>query len=227
MTMRETEAKPTWGYYRKPGGWVAASPATALDELTRRRRGWTPLPRYGVFEMGTPYSASHPLEVLFLRGGAGELCDDQVRSLCTDWPKAPACGQALSPTHKHHDYTCINDARPVVFPQLEHITDIGPYECRFGCGRQLPTTEARDQHEGVVHKPEKSDERTGESLAAALLKGFGGKTATTEAPAAEAAGVDATMLGAILEKMEAMQQELVALKAAKPVRRRGPNKPKT
>ena len=48
------KAKPTFGYYRQPDGFITASPATTSDELRYRRGGWEPLLQYGHFEMGTP-----------------------------------------------------------------------------------------------------------------------------------------------------------------------------
>jgi uncharacterized small protein (DUF1192 family) len=216
MTMQETpRAKPTFGYYRQPDGFITASPATSLDELKYRRGGWVPLPQYGTFEMATPYAASHPLEPLFMRGGAHELSERQIREqgLYIETPMVPACKMPLGQEHKRHTFYCTDNATPVVFPQLEHMTDLGPFPCLFECGRPpFPTVAARDQHATVMHAPEKSDQRTGESLAAALITGLGGANPVAVPPAPVA---DPPMMQAILQKMEAMQTELDA--RARPV----------
>ena len=82
MTMQQIQeaqaVKGTFGYYRQPDGWITASPCEGTDELQYRRSGWTPLLQYGTFEMSTPWSAAHPLEVLFMRGGAGALSVAQI-----------------------------------------------------------------------------------------------------------------------------------------------------
>lgn len=217
MTMAtEVKVRGTYGYYRQPDGWITVSAMTNTDELQYRRGGWEPLRQYGLFEMATPYMASHPLEPLFMQGGVVELCEDQIRKmgLYIDPPVIPNCRTPLSQDHKRHEGSCMRGAKRVVFPQLAGMTDLGPFPCRFGCGRSnLPTVEARDQHETVMHGPEKSDIRSGEALSVALLKGLGGQPASVVlAPEAVAAG-DQTALGAILAKMEAMQRELAELKA--------------
>ena len=71
--------KPTYGYYRQPNGWVKPAVVTAMEELKYRREGWTPLPQYGRFDMGTGYAADHPLELLFINGGAKELLLEQIK----------------------------------------------------------------------------------------------------------------------------------------------------
>lgn len=211
MTMLENNhqepSKPTYGYYRQPDGWITASPCTDTDELQYRRSGWEPLRQYGSFEMSTPYMANHPLEPLFMRGGAAELGEEQIRQmgLYIDPPKVPTCRTPLGQDHKHHTGACLARAKPVVFPQLESMTDRGPFPCTI-CSRPFPTTEARDQHTMVMHAPEKSDERTGQSLSAALIKGLGGRN--SEEPAA------ATEVTALLEQMQEMKRELAALKGS-------------
>ena len=81
MTMLQDApaARGTYGYYRQPDGFITVSPATASDELRYRRGGWEPLRQYGLFEMSTPYMASHPLEPLFMQDGAHELSAEQIR----------------------------------------------------------------------------------------------------------------------------------------------------
>lgn len=208
---RVAKIRPTYGYYRQPDGWITASPMTDMDELKYRRGGWEPLTRYGYFEMSTDWAANHPLEALFMRGGARELSEDQIiqQGLYMDPPLVPTCRQPLNQDHKRHVYECMANAKPVVFPQLKHRTDLGPFACTFGCGREFPTTAARDQHASVMHAPEKSDERTGESLATALTKGLSGVLAASPSV------VEPTVmpLDAIMTQLAALQRELAALKA--------------
>ena len=232
-----TKTRPTFGYYRQPDGWITASPATNTDELQYRRSGWVPLTEYGMFEMSTPYMVNNPLEPLFMRGGAHELTVDQVvkQGLYLNPPVVPRCGIALGQDHKRHTRACMSGAKRVEFPQMAG-RDTDGFTCTFGCGRPpFPTAEARDQHASVMHAPEKSDERTGNSLAEALLKGFGQGGKAPEA--------DPFMMNTVLAKMEAMQAELVELRSQQPAilkvmnaaakattspkRRRSPNRPKT
>lgn len=220
------KTKPTWGYYRQPDGFITASPATDLEELKYRREGWEPLNQYGRFEMATPWSANNPLEVLFMRGGAGELTVEQIvtQGLYLNPPKVPTCRQALGQNHKRHVAACLRNARPVTFPQLRGAkVDLGPFPCKVCLDREFPTEAARAQHTAVMHAAEKSDERTGQSLAEALVKGLAGVVpgavrAEPEAPAAAAVAVaespaQAALLTAMMEKMEALQRELADLKA--------------
>ncbi len=167
--------RPTYGYYRQPNGWITGSPATDLEELNYRREGWEPLTQYGRFEMGTPYMADHPLEPLFMRGGAHELPVDQIieQALHLNPPVIPSCGRALDQDHKGHTARCWQNPVTVTFPQLNGEMPDG-FQCRF-CDRQpSPTEKARDQHEGVMHREEKSDIRTGETLADSLVRGLRG-----------------------------------------------------
>ena len=165
--------RPNYGYYRQPNGWIKPAVITSLEELKYRREGWVPLPQYGRFDMGTGYTADHPLELLLMNGGARELCEDQIRQqgLYMNPPLLPTCRQAITQNHKKHSPSCWINAKPAYFPQVENMTDLGPFDCRF-CDRKLPTTQARDQHESVMHKEEKASIRTGESLAGALNKGL-------------------------------------------------------
>ena len=203
----------TYGYYRQPDGFITAASATNTDELKYRRGGWEPLLQYGNFEMSTPYMVSHPLEPLFIRGGERELTVRQIveQGLYMEPPVIPSCRQTLDQMHKHHEPSCFRNTKSVEFPQLDGVA-VGPFPCAFGCGRLSPTKEAAEQHAGVMHKPEKSDERTGESLAAALLLGFGGTAvAPTTAPTATTPG--AVDVSSILAAMETMQREIAALRA--------------
>lgn len=172
---------PTFGYYRQPNGWITVSPVTDLEELKYRREGWERLSRYGRFDM-TTYTADHPLEALLQFGGAHELPVEQIlhQGLHLNPPRVPACGLLITQFHKQHAGRCWAGAQPVVFPQLEGRTDLEPFVCRF-CSAEKPTLAARDQHEGVMHREEKADVRTGESLANALIRGLAGRVAVPAA----------------------------------------------
>jgi hypothetical protein len=174
------QVKPTFGYYRQPNGWITVSPATDLEELSYRREGWEPLNQYGRIEMGTEYMADHPLEPLFMRGGVKELCVEQIigMGLHLDPPVVPTCGRSLDQYHRHHMAVCWNGAKPVSFPQLDGM-ETESFQCRFCERSPFPTEKARDQHEGVMHKEEKSDIRTGETLADSLVKGLSGTVGPT------------------------------------------------
>lgn len=207
---------PTYGYYRQPNGWITVSPVTALEELNYRRDGWEPLPQYGRVEMNSEYAADHPLEQLFMFGGAHELPLEQViqQGLYMYRPLVPTCRQALSQDHKRHNDTCFVGAKPVVFPQLADATDLGPFACRF-CDAEKPTVEARDQHETVAHKEEKGDVRTGEALASALVKGLSasGAIAQPQSVAPAAPERESTVLS-VLQNVGLNKTQLRALQAA-------------
>ena len=145
------KVRPTYGYYRQPNGWITLSPAMNTDELRYRRNGWTPLRQYGNVEMTTPYMANHPLEPLFMQGGAFELPEDQIREqgLYMNPQLIPTCRTPLNQDHKHHEYACMERAKPVVFPQLARMKDLGPFKCTI-CDRVLPTIESREQHTNVM-----------------------------------------------------------------------------
>ena len=172
MTQEEL-ARPTYGYYRQSNKWITVSVVTELEELRYRREGWEPLPQYGRFDMTTVYAANHPLEALFIKGGAKELCLEQIidSGFHLNPPLVPVCGRLLTKFHRGHEPACLVGAEPVHFPQLDGQHYEG-YQCRFCDRPQFPTERAREQHEGVMHKDEKSDIRTGETLAASLLKGL-------------------------------------------------------
>lgn len=165
------QAKPTYGYYRQPNGWITVSPATDLEELKYRREGWEALTRYGRIEMSTEYAADHPLEALFMFGGAHELSVEQIieSALHLNPPLVPRCRQPLNQFHKRHTAPCWQGAEAVSFPQLESPPP--GLNCRF-CDRVLPTEEARSQHESVMHQKEKAEIRSGEALATSLVQGL-------------------------------------------------------
>lgn len=172
--------KLTYGYYRQPNGWIKPAVVTDLEELQYRKEGWEPLPRYGRLEMMTRYSANHPLEQLFVSGGAKELPVEQIlqQGLYINPPLVPTCRQSLNQYHKGHAASCWNGAKPVHFPQLDGIEFAGPFPCSV-CGIAKPTIAARDQHEMVAHKDEKGDIRTGQVLAEAMLKGLSPQVGNT------------------------------------------------
>ena len=162
----------TYAYYRQPNGWITVSPGTELEELWYRKEGWEPLPEYGRLEMGNEYAANHPLERLFMLGGAKELPVDQIikMGLHLNSPLVPVCERRLDQHHKRHAAACWVGAKPVEFPQLKNPPKA--LECRFCDRNNLPTEQARDQHEGVAHKEEKGEIRMGETLAGSLVEGL-------------------------------------------------------
>lgn len=171
---RYRQARPTYGYYRQPNGWITVSPMTDLEELKYRREGWEPLPQYGRVEMTSEYAADHPLEWLFVQDGAKELSVEQIieSGLHLDPPLLPTCGKPLNQYHKRHLPTCWANAQPVYFPQLDQINEQPPPQCRFCQRPPFPTEQARDQHETVMHREERGEIRTGETLANSLVRGL-------------------------------------------------------
>lgn len=172
----QSNVKPTFGYYRQPDGWITVSPATELDELHYRRRGWEPLTRYGRFEMNSEYTADHPLETLFMLGGVHELSREQIikSALHLNPPLIPNCRTPLNQRHPQHNVRCMAGARAVVFPQLNDEV-LESFQCRFCERPPFSTVQARDQHESVMHKDERGEIRSGSVIADALIKGFGGQ----------------------------------------------------
>ena len=202
--------KATYGYYRQPDGWITVSPMADLDELHYRKRGWEPLSQYGRIELTTEYAADHPLEALFIQGGAHELSVDQIikSALHLTRPLIPVCRQPLNQFHPTHKATCWQGAQPVEFPQLQGVIP-DPVACRFCDRSQFPTEEARDQHETVSHKEEKGDIRTGQTLADALIKGLNGG----QSRPAPVAAVEQSVLS-VLSEVGLNKTQLAALKAA-------------
>ena len=165
-------ARPTFGYYRQPNGWITASPATDLEELRYRKQGWTPLPAYRRFDMASQYAADHPFDALFLLGGAHELSVEQViaNGFNLNPPLAATCRTPLHQYHPNHTADCWRGAQPVEFPQLAGLT-VERFTCRF-CEAVRPTEAGCEQHENVAHKKERGDVRTGEVMAASLAAGL-------------------------------------------------------
>ena len=171
--------QPTFGYYRQPNGWLTVSPNTRLERLKYTEQGWTYLTQYGAFDM-TTYTANHPFEGLFMFGGAGEMPADQVLQMGfhISPPLIPTCQQHITQYHRGHTQVCWRGAKAAEFPQLAGISaeQLGPFPCDF-CGRKMPTSAARTQHQSVAHaKPLDNVQlgrSLGESIAAALGKGSG------------------------------------------------------
>ena len=161
-----------WGYYRQPDGWIGVAITTQIERLQYMEEGWIPMPEYGLVEMTTKWATDHPLETLFINGGAKELPLEQVveMGLHIYPPKMPNCGRRLNQYHKLHGVRCWVGARPVQFPQLEGL-DIQPFKCRH-CKEIRATEEGLQNHETVAHKTEKGDVKMGEALAAALTQGL-------------------------------------------------------
>ncbi len=166
--------KSMFGYYRQPNGWITVSPMADLDQLKYMRKGWEPLNQYGFLEMTSEYAADHPFEVLFMFGGAKELPVDQIIEMAfhLNPPLIPSCGLRLGRTHKRHNAECFQGAKEVVFPQLDEAPE--GFQCRFCDRAPFPSDRARDQHESVMHKEEKSDIRTGTVLAESIVSGLKG-----------------------------------------------------
>ena len=168
--------RPNYGYYRQPNGWITLSPAADLDRLHYTSKGWTPLPQYGRIEMTSTYAVDHPLEALFMQGGAKELPREQVieMALHINTQMIPGCNTPLSQYHKRHTAPCMARAYELEFPQIGP-EDMKSYACQLGCDRSdFPTEKARLQHEMVAHKEDRADIRMGETLAKALKDALGG-----------------------------------------------------
>ena len=161
---------PTFGYYRQSNGWITVSPNTGLESQKYIAEGWVHLTKYGAFDL-TTYGVNHPLEGLFMFGGAAELPVQQVleMGLYINPPLVPTCHQHITQFHRGHTAGCWRGAKPVEFPQLTDTlpSRIGPFPCEF-CDRQMPTRQAREQHQQVAHKEELGNLRTGRSLGDSL-----------------------------------------------------------
>lgn len=176
--------QPTYGYYRQKNGWITVSTITRLERINYLERGWQHLGQYGAFDM-TPYVANHPLEALFMFGGAHELPVEQVIQMgfYMDPPMVPRCKQHITQYHRSHNAVCWQGATPVEFPQLANVpaSRLGPFPCEF-CSRKLPTVEARRQHQGVAHKEELGNLEAGKSLGDSLAAALHRPTASAATP---------------------------------------------
>ncbi len=173
------QVKPIFGYYKQPNGWVTVAVTSPMERLYYLEEGWTYLRQYGLFDMNGGYTADHPLELLFINGGAKELPLDQVIEMGfhVKAPQIPRCRMAITQNHKKHNTRCFPMV-DVVFPQLEDVrTEVYPCfdeSCRRSQpGQEFPTLAAKKNHEAVMHKEDKSNMGLGKVLAESLLKGMG------------------------------------------------------
>ena len=212
--------QPTYGYYRQPDGTITVSPAGDLDQLKYLREGWIFLSQYGLFEMASVRAADYPLESLYQAGGIGELTLKQVleQGLAND-PEyvVPTCRELLNQYHKRHKTSCFINAKRPVFPQLAGQQPV-TYPCNF-CDDVKPTEAARDQHEGVMHKEEKGEIRTGTVLGDSIVKGLAvllGKEVPVEDDADPTVEAAAKTVGVmeVLAKTGLNKTQLAALKEA-------------
>lgn len=175
--------RPVFGYYRTGAGEIMVGLTSEMEELYHRREGWLPLPEYGYFDNTSEYTANHPFEALFMKGGSLEFPVSQV--IENGWhitaPTVPGCLKALDQHHKKHTKDCFRRRRTVIFPQLEGV-DVQPAECEY-CGRICQTKAALRQHMTVMHNDELGELRTGNALAEALTRGLAGLTALPQAQA--------------------------------------------
>jgi len=216
----QRNVQPTYGYYRQPDGVITVSPAGDLDQLKYMREGWEFLAQYGKFEMASARAADHPLEALYQSGGIHELTIEQIleQGLANDPDyKVPTCRELLNQYHKRHKTSCFVNARRPVFPQLAGQQPV-VYPCNF-CSDVKPTEAARDQHEGVMHKEEKSDIRTGTVLGDSIVKGLAGllgKEAPGEDDADPTVEVASKVAGVmdVLADVGLNQKQLAALREA-------------
>lgn len=196
--------QPTFGYYRQTNGWVTISPTTRMEKVKYEERGWKHLAQYGAFDM-TAYVANHTMEALLMFGGVKELSVEQIiqTGMHLNPPMIPTCKRHITQYHRGHTAACWQGSQPAEIPQLAGVARerLQPYRCEF-CTRVLPTPEARQQHQQVVHAKELGSMQAGRSLALALHE----KPTQTNAPA------DAS---ALLDRIAALEAKL---KTASPTR---------
>ena len=149
-------------YYRQPNGWITVAEIGKRNAAMHRYQdqGWTSLlNEYGAFDFPKEYYVHHPLEVLFLRGGAHELPVAQVQALGFDRypPKLPRCNLALGSEHTRptgrplHFDRCWQGAQTVTFPQLAGLTPDPVPQCEFCERDDFASKKAREQHMRVLH----------------------------------------------------------------------------
>lgn len=165
---------PTHMYYRQPNGWITSGKAAPIEQTSFVEEGWLPLRQYGRLDVQYEYIGEHPYEVLFMRGGAKEMSVNQVieAGFWLESPIIPGCNIALNPIHPYHTEECWLNKQSVEFPQVP-VNTPKSYDCHF-CERKLPTIIAREKHEGVMHREEKGELRTGDALATSLIRGLKG-----------------------------------------------------
>ena len=204
--------QPTYGYYRQRNGWITVSTITRLEKVNYVERGWTPLDKYGAFDM-TPYVANHPFEALFMFGGVAEMPAQQVleTGLYIDPPMVPICRQHITQFHRSHTRACWVGAQPVEFPQMATLDPrvVGPFVCEF-CPRKLPTVQGKTQHQSVAHAKELGNLQTGQSMGTALAGVLNARAAPASDGSAE-----------LQEKVARLEKQLA--KVGKATRRRKAN----
>lgn len=169
-------AKPSFGYYRLPNGDIGVADSSPSERMYYFDEGWQFLPQYGTFDNTTEYTANHPFECFFMRGGAPEMSVRQVKEhgFHVRPPIIPRCRVPIGPSHKKHGPTCFPGIQ-VKFPQVEAEEEL--YCSEEGCYRSQPgegfSTEAgKRQHEQIMHKEAAADVRTGTALANAIVAGL-------------------------------------------------------
>jgi len=167
---------PTHAYYRhRKTGEIHAFPIDNHTQIRKTNEGWERLNQYGVFQE-TKHVSDNPYEVLFQRGGAGEMTVAQLIDNGFHYhpPLLPACGRNLTNQHPVHTDACYRGARTVTFPQLEGRTFPDKPVCEYGCDdRWFPTVKARDQHYAVMHGDVLAEQAQGKALAAGVKEALG------------------------------------------------------
>lgn len=171
----------THQYYRQPDGRIKLALIGKLRdgegtaERAYRARGWEPLRQYGRYCFGD-WQLEHPLENLFIAGGARELTLAQIREQGWDHtpPTIPWCNLPEGAEHKAkyrstlHTDGCFEQTHAVVFPQLAGVTPETVDPCDFCERDDIPTAAARKQHMYTMHKDELAQVRMGERIATVL-----------------------------------------------------------
>lgn len=194
-------------YCRFPNGEVVACDSSPMELMKKINRGVQVLNDYGQFGSNVYYMAN-PFEPLFQAGGAHEMSVEQIIALGYHLrpPLVPTCEQHVGQGQDHVMHRgqpgggsakaqgCWRGARPVRFPQLEHIQVPGPPdECEF-CGRDdFPTQRALKQHQDVMHNDRRQQQALGEAIVSGLHQtGVVGASGGVDAQAI-AAAVAATL----------------------------------
>ncbi len=177
--------RPTFSYYRKADGFLTVDVVSEMEELHYRREGWEPLAGYGRFDMTTEYMANHPFEALFMNGGASEMPAAQVieYGFHINPPEVPGCGKLIDQNHPRHKPACWSLRYQVSFPQIEGL-GAKAWPCDY-CAGVRPTKAALDNHMEAMHREERGDIRTSQSLAAAIVSGLNGGVQGGPTPAVE------------------------------------------
>lgn len=179
LAINRRSKKPVFGYYQQPDGTICVNVTSPAERMSFMEEGWRYLPQYGAFDLTTEYASNHPFECFLMYGGAEIMPKEQV--IEQGWnihpPMIPRCKQPIAPGHKKHNVRCLPPVK-VKFPQIVEGVDDIPYPCRDEtCSRSFPenafpTELGRNQHESVMHKDEKKDIRTGETLGNSIVEGL-------------------------------------------------------